>query len=134
MRAHEENAVKIAEFLSSRDEVGAVYFPGSLDFPQREIVERQQKGPGGMLSIELDAERVDPVEFVKAVRIFQLAVSLGGVESLIELPYSMSHASMEEDKKVSSGLTPELVRLSPGIEESADLIADLEQALRVAAR
>jgi len=134
MRAHQENAVKIAEFLSSRDEVGAVYFPGSPDFPQREIVERQQKGPGGMLSIELDAERVDPVEFVKAVRIFQLAVSLGGVESLIELPYSMSHASMEEDKKVSSGLTPELVRLSPGIEESADLIADLEQALRVAAR
>jgi len=134
MRAHQHNAVEIAGFLSGRSEVKRVLFPGNADFPQRDIVERQQSGPGGMLSVELDSERVDPVRFVQAVQVFQLAVSLGGVESLIELPYSMSHASMEEEKKTSAGLTPDLVRLSPGIESSIDLIADLEQALRAAAK
>jgi cystathionine beta-lyase/cystathionine gamma-synthase len=134
MRAHQHNAVEIAGFLSGRSEVKRVLFPGNADFPQRDIVERQQSGPGGMLSVELDPERVDPIRFVQAVRVFQLAVSLGGVESLIELPYSMSHASMEEEKKISAGLTPDLVRLSPGIESSIDLIADLEQALRAAAK
>ncbi|MGE9290548.1 MAG: trans-sulfuration enzyme family protein [Puniceicoccales bacterium] len=133
MRAHQENAQKIAEFLSERDEVRTVHFPGLPDFPQREVVERQQSGPGGMLSVELDTAKVDPVRFVKAVRVFQLAVSLGGVESLIELPFSMSHASMDEEEKISAGLKPELVRLSPGIEESGDLIEDLDQALRLAA-
>jgi len=74
------------------------------------------------------------VRFVQAVRVFQLAVSLGGVESLIELPFSMSHASMDEEKKVSAGLAPELVRLSPGIEDAEDLIADLSQAFEAAAK
>ncbi len=132
MRTHQENAVRIAEFLASRSEVRTVHFPGLADFPQREIVERQQSGPGGMLSFELNTERVDPVRFVKAVRVFQLAVSLGGVESLIELPFSMSHASMEDAKKLSAGLKPELVRLSPGIEAPDDLLADLEQAFQLA--
>ena len=134
MRAHQHNATRIAEFLATREEVKGVSFPGSPDFPQRDLVKRQQLGAGGMLSFELDSERVDPVRFVQAVRVFQLAVSLGGVESLIELPFSMSHASMDEEKKVSAGLTPELVRLSPGIEDAEDLIADLSQAFEAAAK
>ncbi|MBC2604291.1 trans-sulfuration enzyme family protein [Puniceicoccus vermicola] len=133
MKAHQENAIKIAEFLSEREEIRSVNFPGLPDFPQKEVVERQQSGPGGMLSFELETEKVDPIRFVKAVRIFQLAVSLGGVESLIELPFSMSHSSMEEEEKYSAGLKPELVRLSPGIEATEDLIEDLDQALRAAA-
>jgi len=134
MLAHQENARQIAEFFVGREDVRKVNFPGLPDFPQKEVVDRQQSGPGGMLSVELDSRVVDPVQFVKSVRVFQLAVSLGGVESLIELPFSMSHASMEEEEKLSAGMTPELVRLSPGIESAKDLIADLEQALRVARR
>tara|TARA_R100000027_G_scaffold391_7_gene520 strand:- start:10918 stop:12081 length:1164 start_codon:yes stop_codon:yes gene_type:complete len=132
MRAHQDNAVRIAEFLSARPEVRRVNFPGLPDFPQSEVVARQQSGPGGMLSFELETSQVDPIRFVKAVRVFQLAVSLGGVESLIELPFSMSHYSMEEEEKVSAGLTPELVRMSPGIEHTDDLIADLDQAFHAA--
>lgn len=134
MRAHQANAVRIAEFLRGHPAARAVHFPGFADFPGRAVVERQQSGPGGMLSVELDPEKVDPVRFVQSVRVFQLAVSLGGVESLIELPYSMSHASMEESEKDEAGLTPQLVRLSPGIEAADDLVADLEQALAQAAR
>lgn len=132
MRAHQNNAVRIAEFLSSREEIRAVNFPGLPDHPQREIIDRQQTGPGGMLSFELETRKVDPVRFVKGVKVFQLAVSLGGVESLIELPFSMSHASMVEEEKIAAGVKPELVRLSPGIEETEDLIHDLDQALRAA--
>jgi len=134
MRAHQDNAIRLAEFLETRDEVAKVRFPGSPDYSGADIVERQQFGPGGMLAIELDPDRVDPVRFVQSVRVFQLAVSLGGVESLIELPFSMSHASMDETEKSEAGLTPEIVRLSPGIERGDDLVADLAQAFEKAAR
>jgi len=129
MKAHQENAIKIAQFLMARSEVREVFYPGLPEHPQTKLIERQQKGPGGMLSARLDKNRVDPIRFVKATRLFQLAVSLGGVESLIELPWSMSHASMEEEEKTGAGLCPELVRLSPGIEASQDLLQDLAQAL-----
>lgn len=129
MKAHQDNAIKISEFLMARSEVCEVYYPGLPEHPQTKLIEKQQKGPGGMLSARLDIDRVDPVRFVKATKVFQLAVSLGGVESLIELPWSMSHASMDEEEKKSAGLTPELVRLSPGIEASHDLLQDLGQAL-----
>jgi cystathionine beta-lyase/cystathionine gamma-synthase len=134
MRAHQANAERVASFFRDRPDAKRVRFPGFADFPGREVVERQQLGPGGMLSVELDPAKVDPVRFVRSTRVFRLAVSLGGVESLIELPYSMSHASMEEEEKRAAGLTPELVRLSPGVEAADDLVADLEQALGQAAR
>ncbi len=134
IRVHQENAVRLADFLRGRKEIRKVNFPGLPDFPGRAVVEKQQLGPGGMLSVELDPETVDPVKFVQSVKVFQLAVSLGGVESLIELPYSMSHASMDEEEKAAAGLTPELVRLSPGIENIDDLVSDLSQALDRAAR
>jgi len=134
MSVHQANAERIAAYLRERPGVKSVRFPGFDDFPGREIVLRQQSGPGGMLSAEIDSEKVDPVRFVQATRLFQLAVSLGGVESLIELPFSMSHASMAEEEKTAAGLTPSLVRLSPGIESADDLIADLEQAFERARR
>ncbi|MEM0965602.1 MAG: PLP-dependent aspartate aminotransferase family protein [Verrucomicrobiota bacterium] len=132
MRAHQENASEIARFLSEREEVDQVFYPGLPGFPWKNLVKRQQTGPGGMLSVTLNPNLVDPVRFVQAVRVFQLAVSLGGVESLIELPYSMSHKSLEEEEKKSAGLVPELVRLSPGIEAIGDLLTDLAQALDAA--
>lgn len=134
MRVHQENAMAVAQFLSEREEVAQVLYPGLDDFPWKELVERQQSGPGGMLSVILNPERVDPVRFVQAVRVFQLAVSLGGVESLIELPYSMSHKSLEDEEKRAAGLVPELVRLSPGVEATEDLLDDLSQALDSARR
>ncbi len=134
MRVHQANAERVAAFLRNRPEVRAVHFPGFEDFPGRAVVTRQQLGPGAMLAAELDPAKVDPVRFVQSVRVFQLAVSLGGVESLIELPYSMSHASMDESEKATAGLLPELVRLSPGVEAPEDLLADLEQALEKASR
>ena len=133
MAQHEANARQAAQFLEERPEVAEVLYPGLPSHPQHDLASRQQDGPGGMLSAVLDPARVDPVRFVQSTRVFRLAVSLGGVESLLELPYSMSHGSLEEAEKRAVGLIPELVRLSPGIEAWEDLRADLAQALAAAA-
>ena len=133
MAQHEANARQAAQFLEERPEVAEVLYPGLPSHPQHDLASRQQDGPGGMLSAVLDPTRVDPVRFVQSTRVFRLAVSLGGVESLLELPYSMSHGSLEEAEKRAVGLIPELVRLSPGIEAWEDLRADLAQALAAAA-
>jgi len=133
MAQHEANARQAAQFLEERPEVAEVLYPGLPSHPQHDLASRQQDGPGGMLSAVLDPARVDPVRFVQSTRVFRLAVSLGGVESLLELPYSMSHGSLEETEKRAVGLVPELVRLSPGIEAWEDLRADLAQALAAAA-
>ncbi len=133
MAQHEANARQAAQFLEERPEVAEVLYPGLPSHPQHDLASRQQDGPGGMLSAVLDPTRVDPVRFVQSTRVFRLAVSLGGVESLLELPFSMSHGSLEETEKRAVGLVPELVRLSPGIEAWEDLRADLAQALAAAA-
>lgn len=132
MELHQRNAVAIANFLHGHSLVRKVYFPGLPDFPQAALVKAQQSGPGGMLSFELEESKASPDKLVRAVKVFQLAVSLGGVESLLEIPWTMSHLSMDDSAKRASGLTEGLIRLSPGIEDADDLIADLKQALEAA--
>lgn len=134
MEVHQRNAVAVANSLVGAEGVRRVHFPGLSDHPGAEIAERQQSGPGAMLSFEVDPARVDALVLVRTLRVFQLAVSLGGVESLVEIPWHMSHHSLTEEERTGMGLTPHLIRLSPGLEAEADLIADLSEALRRARR
>lgn len=129
MRAHNENGQRIAEWLEGRGEVEQVHFPGLPSHPQHALARRQMDGYTGMISVEMgSAERAK--RFVEGVRIFALAESLGGVESLIGLPAVMTHASVPADRRQRLGVTDGLVRLSCGVEEVEDLLEDLEQALR----
>jgi len=128
MRAHDANGRRIAEWLERRPGVQRVYYPGLPSHPQHELACRQMSGFGGMLSLELgDAARARRV--VERTRVFALAESLGGVESLIGHPASMTHASVPPELRQRMGLSDSLVRLSVGIEDVEDLIEDLDQAL-----
>jgi cystathionine gamma-lyase len=128
MQAHNANGQRVAEWLEAHDKVERVYYPGLPSHPHHELAKRQMRGFTGMVSIETgswdNAKKV-----VDAVRIFSLAESLGGVESLIGHPASMTHASIPADERAAMGLSDGLVRLSCGVEDGDDLIADLEQAL-----
>jgi cystathionine gamma-lyase len=127
MAAHNATGQRIAEWLEGRD-VGRVYYPGLASHPQHELARRQMRGFTGMISVDLGTvERAATV--VNAVRIFSLAESLGGVESLIGNPAMMTHASVPADRRQAMGLSDGLVRLSCGVEDAEDLIADLDQAL-----
>jgi cystathionine beta-lyase/cystathionine gamma-synthase len=128
MRAHDANGRRIAEWLERRPGVQRVYYPGLPSHPQHELACRQMSGFGGMLSLELgDEARARRV--VERTRLFALAESLGGVESLIGHPASMTHASVPPELRQKIGLSDSLVRLSVGIEDVEDLIEDLDQAL-----
>jgi cystathionine gamma-lyase len=128
MRQHDANGRRIADWLSKHPKVEKVYYPGLPSHPQHDLACRQMAGFGGMLSIELgDVGRAR--RMVERTKIFVLAESLGGVESLVGHPASMTHASVPPDLKRKMGLTDSLVRLSVGIEDVEDLIADLDQAL-----
>jgi cystathionine gamma-lyase len=128
MRQHDANARRIAEWLTRHPKVERVYYPGLPSHPQHDLACRQMKGFGGMVSLELGSlERAKGL--VEHTRVFALAESLGGVESLIGHPASMTHASVPPEMRRAMGLTDSLVRLSVGIEEVEDLIWDLEQAL-----
>ncbi len=128
MRQHDANGRRIAEWLTKHPKVQRVYYPGLPSHPQHDLACRQMKGFGGMISIELGSvERAR--RFAERTRIFALAESLGGVESLIGHPASMTHASVPAEMRRAMGLTDSLVRLSVGIEDVEDLIGDLEQAL-----
>jgi len=130
MERASSNAAAIAGWLAARDEVAAVYYPGLASHPQHELVERQMRLPGAMLSFELRAGEPAARRLAEATRLFTLAESLGAVESLIELPAVMTHLSAADSPlEVPAGL----VRLSVGIEAIDDLVADLEAALRAAA-
>ena len=106
-----------------------MWYPGLTSHPQHELARRQMSGFGGMVSFELAGGRAAGVRLVEATRIALLAVSLGGVETLIEHPASMSHAPLNDEQLARAGIPPGLVRLSVGIEDADDLIADLTQAL-----
>jgi cystathionine beta-lyase/cystathionine gamma-synthase len=128
MRQHDANGRRIAEWLAQDKRVPHVYYPGLPSHPQHELAKRQMHGFGGMLSIELGSlEKARAM--VARTRLFYLAESLGGVESLIGHPASMTHAAVPPAMRQAMGLSDGLVRLSVGIEDVEDLIADLDRAL-----
>ncbi|HBR14444.1 MAG TPA: cystathionine gamma-synthase [Candidatus Omnitrophica bacterium] len=130
MEAHQANALAIARYLEQHKYIKRVYYPGLTSHPQRRLVKKQMKGCGGMLSFELNTAKVPLNQFLGKLKYFSLAESLGGVESLIEHPWSMSHASMGKGALQASGITEETIRVSAGIEHVRDLIADLDHALK----
>lgn len=127
MRVHEANATRLAHWLEQHEQVKRVYYTGLASHPQHELIARQQKGHGGMLAFDIDAPADKLDTFFAALEVFLLAESLGGVESLIEQPWTMSHASMGEAGLAASGISPQTVRVSVGIEHVDDLIEDLER-------
>ncbi len=130
MQRHCENGEKIAYFLHNHSKVGKVYWPGFEDHPNYEIAKKQMRGFGGMISFELKDNSVDAaMKVLSSTKLFALAESLGGVESLINHPASMTHASIPQEERIKNGLTDSLIRLSVGIEDADDLIEDLEQAI-----
>jgi cystathionine gamma-lyase len=129
MQRHCSNAAKVADFLASHRRVARLNYPGRPDHPQHELAKRQMKDFGGMVSFELTGGLEAAQRVVSGTRIFALAESLGGVESLIEAPALMTHASIPRELRIEHGLADGLVRLSVGIEDVADLIEDLDQAL-----
>ncbi len=134
MRQHEANARRVAEFLVERPEVASVYYPGLPDHPGHQLAKKQMRGFGGMVTLDVRGGEPAARALCAATRLFALGESLGGVESLIGYPWSMSHAAFPPEEKRRKGITEGTVRLSVGIEHAYDLCADLEQALAAAAR
>ena len=129
MREHDKNARAVADFLVSRDDVDTVYYPGLASHPQHELAKRQMRGFGGMVSFTLRGPESRALEFAKHTKLFSLAESLGGVESLLCHPARMTHGSIPKEERERRGITDGLLRLSVGIEGIDDLIADLTEAL-----
>jgi cystathionine beta-lyase len=130
VQRHCENGEKIARFLAAHPKIDKVYWPGFETHPNHEVAKRQMRGFGGMISFNLKGNHLeDALSIVKKVEIFALAESLGGVESLIGHPATMTHASIPKDVREQSGVVDSLIRLSVGVEDADDLIADLTQAL-----
>uniref|UniRef100_A0A7C4CC62 L-methionine gamma-lyase n=1 Tax=candidate division WOR-3 bacterium TaxID=2052148 RepID=A0A7C4CC62_UNCW3 len=129
MQRHCENASRIAAFLETHPKVAWVRFPGLASHPQFELGRRQMQGPGGMISFELKGGIAAGRSLMNSTRLCALAVSLGGVETLIQHPASMTHAGVSREARLAAGITDGLVRLSVGIEDPADIITDLEQAM-----
>jgi cystathionine gamma-synthase len=129
MREHERNAQAVAEYLQGHPRVKRVFYPGLQAHPQHELAKKQQKSFGGMVSFELDGTIDDVNRVLKGTKLFSLAESLGGVESLIEHPATMSHASMDREHRLAAGITDNIIRLSVGLEDGIDLIEDLGKAL-----
>jgi cystathionine beta-lyase len=131
MQRHCENGEKIARYLQTHPKVGKVYWPGFETHPNHDVAKKQMRGFGGMISFTLKGNQLqDALDLVKKVEIFALAESLGGVESLIGHPATMTHASIPKEVREQSGVVDSLIRLSVGIEDAEDLIADLESALK----
>jgi cystathionine beta-lyase/cystathionine gamma-synthase len=127
MEAHNRNGQRVAEWLESRDDVERVYYPGLASHPQHQLARRQMRGFAGMVSFEMGSlERARKV--AESTKLFALAESLGGVESLVNHPASMTHASVPKEMRDRMGVSDGLLRLSVGVEDADDLIADLEQA------
>jgi cystathionine gamma-lyase len=127
MRAHCENALTIAQYLSQHPKVERVLYPGLPDHPQHALAKQLMRGFGGMIAMYLKTDRAGVDRFCQSLRLFNLASSLGGVESLVGYPATMSHEGLTEAERAERGITDNLVRLSIGIEHGEDLIADLEQ-------
>jgi len=129
MRQHAENADAIARFLSEHPRVEKVYYPGLPSHPDHELAKRQMSGFGGMVSCQIKGSSADIDKIVRRFKVFTFAESLGGIESLVCHPASMTHGAIPRETREAYGLTDTLLRLSVGIEDSEDLLADLDQAL-----
>ncbi|ELY4606020.1 PLP-dependent aspartate aminotransferase family protein [Cronobacter turicensis] len=129
MERHSASALKIAQRLAQHPQVEKVFFPWLESHPQYALARRQMALAGGMISIVVRGDDHRAAQVIKKLRLFTLAESLGGVESLVSQPFSMTHASIPLEQRLANGITPQLIRLSVGIEDAEDLLADLEQAL-----
>jgi cystathionine beta-lyase len=132
MRQHSKNAMAVAKFLEESDKVAWVNYPGLTSHPDHELAKKQMRDFGGMVSFSLKNDSMEEaIKLLKALKVFSLAESLGGVESLIGHPATMTHASIPKEQRMEAGLTDSLLRLSVGIEDEEDLIEDLKNALNV---
>lgn len=129
MERHCDNAEKVAAWLAAQRRVRQVWYPGLASHPGHAVAQRQMRRFGGMVSFDLDADLATATRFASSTRLFALAESLGGVESLLDHPATMTHGSIPREQRLASGFTDGLLRLSVGLEDVADLLADLEQAL-----
>jgi len=132
MKQHEKNGLVVGKFLESSPHVESVRHPGLASHPQNDLVMKQQYGVSGMISFYLKGNLDTSRKFLQALKVVTLAESLGGYESLAELPYLMTHSSIEEKERVGLGVTETLIRLSVGLEDVQDLVDDLKQALEAA--
>jgi cystathionine gamma-lyase len=130
MERHGENSKAISELLTRQPKVEKVNYPGLPDHPQRDIIKRQMRGNGGMLSFQLKGGFNQCKKFLTSLRVFTVAESLGGVESLIEHPASMTHASVPKERRLKLGIHDNLIRISVGIEDVEDLIQDLDRGFK----
>ncbi|MGV3547671.1 MAG: cystathionine gamma-synthase [Pedobacter sp.] len=130
MKAHCENGEKVAHFLRNHPKIDKIYWPGFEDHPNHDIAKKQMRGFGGMVSVTLkDADLQETFRIASRFKVFSLAESLGGVESLVNHPVSMTHGSIPKEEREKVGVTDNLLRFSVGVEDIDDLLADLEQAL-----
>jgi cystathionine gamma-lyase len=129
MRQHEENALAVARFLQDHPKVDRVYYPGLPSHPQHELAKKQMSGFSGMVSFTLEGGTEAAYAAMKRTKLFHLAESLGGVESLLTHPATMTHAAIPKEQREARGVTDGLMRLSVGIEDGDDLVADLESAI-----
>jgi cystathionine beta-lyase/cystathionine gamma-synthase len=130
MERHQENAAAVAKFLEKHPRVKRVFYPGLESHRHHRVAKRLMSGFGGMVSFEIGGGKTAVDAFLRGIRVFSLAESLGGVDSLAEHPASMSHASMPQEFRLRIGIGDNLIRLSVGLESVDDLIEDLEAALR----
>jgi len=130
MKVHEQNAREVAGFLSEHDAVARVHYPGLASHPQHQLAANQMRGFGGMVSFEVKGGGEAARRVLKRTKLFTMAASLGGVESIISYPPLMSHVALTQNERLERGITDGLLRLSVGLENGADLCADLEQALK----
>ena len=131
MEKHNSNAIKISEYLNNHPKVNKVRYPGLKNDPNHDIAKSQMRGFGGIISIDLKTDLKGTLKFLENIEIFTLAESLGGVESLIEHPAIMTHASIDKNIREELGISDSLIRLSVGIEDSEDLISALDNALKL---
>jgi cystathionine gamma-lyase len=131
MERHAANALAVASWLESHPKIERVLYPGLPNHPQHDLAHRQMKNGGGMVAAYLAASDAQVVETLERFSLFTLAESLGAVESLVGHPWTMSHGSVPEDRRIGRGIRPNLIRLSIGLEDADDLIDDLEQALSI---
>jgi cystathionine beta-lyase/cystathionine gamma-synthase len=128
MEKHNSNGMQVAKYLAKHPKVKKVYYPGLRSHPQHSIARKQMKGFGGVVSFEVDGDPEKTMKFVENLKLCSLAASLGGTETLVTQPTTSSHYFVNEQVRKEAGITDQLVRLALGIEDSKDIIADLEQA------